>query len=92
MLNKNGNNIFFSLAIVIGTILGFFYVDKPDGKEDSVYIVDNRGVSKNDTIVFHDTIYKVKTIVKWKYRKDCCCCIRHTCSMGNIAQQDSITQ
>lgn len=66
--------VIYLLAVVVGLVLGIRFEDK-QGLENSVfYYVNNNNSSNKDTVVVHDTIYKKKISVKWRYKKSGCCC------------------
>lgn len=77
MKNKNWVEIkpkyvIYIIAIVAGIIMGLMYVDKPDSDERNVNYVNCSPTVKNDTITIHDTVYKERTVVRWKVKRCCC--------------------
>lgn len=82
-------NLAFIVATVIGCVLGFEYVDLPDKEEKGCRIFNNITTTGRDTTYVHDTIYKCKTIVRWKYKRSCCCC-NSNCQNDNSKRLDSI--
>lgn len=87
---RNWHYVAFSVSIIIGVVLGFLYEDKqPD--DGNSFIVDNHPTVLKDTVVVHDTVFKWRTRVKWKYKRTCCCCCRQNYGKGGAGtQQDSI--
>ncbi len=68
--------VFYFVAMLAGIIMGLMYVDKSNSDERNVNYVNCHPPVKHDTISIHDTIYKERTVVRWKIKRCCCCCSR----------------
>ncbi len=75
--------VLLAFSFAVGLILGFIFDDKQDSEKSSLYIIDNNPSCNRDTVLVRDTIYRVKTIIKWRYKVADCCCTRHKCNNNN---------
>lgn len=80
----------YPAAIVTGIILGLMYVDKPYMEGRNVNFVNYPIPVKHDTVFIHDTIYKERTVVKWKYKRCCCCCCKMNSFGCERIQKDTV--